>query len=101
MRHHAHHVASLAANPGDIIQRAVGICTFRGLPESVDISEYDLPILFDLRNGFRIGKIGAFTMSDRHPQYFSLSDFRGKWRVAIFRFKKDWPTDEMERFISN
>ena len=59
MRHETQHVACRIANPGNIIEGAVGIGLFRHGPVCLTISEHDLGIGLESGQGDRIGMVIA------------------------------------------
>src|SRR5918999_1777458 len=83
MRHQTDDVALLVAESGNRLQRTVRIRVVCHFPGSVDVPEYDLPVLFQLSQLLGRGEIIAFAVRDWHPQHLMRAARECERRIAL------------------
>ena len=75
MRHQPHHVAALAANAGDVAQRAVGI---------VQVPEHDTVLCFQCVQSALIGEVTSLAVSYRRLDQLSGRGDTGERSISGF-----------------
>src|SRR5712692_8087665 len=84
MGHHAEHVASGAADAGNIFQRSVGVGFRCDFALRVRVAEDDTVVALQISECGLIAKIIAFHVADGDGQHFASAAGVGKRRVVVF-----------------
>src|SRR3984893_6928652 len=86
MGHHAEHVASGAADAGDIFERSIGIRFWCDFTAGVRITEDDAIVALQFGERRLIAKIIAFHVADGDGQHFALAARVRKRGFVVFDF---------------
>src|SRR5208282_2346961 len=84
MRHHAQHIASRAADSGDILKRPVGIRFRCDFALRIRVAENNAVVAFQFSECRLIAKIIAFHVADGDGQHFALAAGVGKRSLIVF-----------------
>src|SRR5438067_2317241 len=101
MRHHSDDIAFPTADPCDIAETPVWICSRRRIAADINITEYNLVVSFESVKRLFISNIRPFAVCNRQTQFASGLQRRRTWRFTRLDSYPDELADKVQRLISN
>src|SRR5881296_3091494 len=101
MRHEADDIAPRIGDAGDVMQGAVWVRGLFRLTRVIDITENDLPVVFQPLQCWLVGHVTPLTMFDGNTERFARAAGRGKSRMGGFDPDPYPRADERERAVAH
>ena len=101
MRHEADNIAPHIGDTGDVMQGAVWVRGLFRLTRVIDITENDLPVVFQPLQCWLVGHVTPLTMFDGNTERFARAAGRGKSRMGGFHPDPYPRADERERAVAH
>src|SRR3990172_1933809 len=99
--HEAEDVAGFVADTGDIVEGAVGIGQWGGLPLGVDIAQEYLAIVAQPFQRLWIGEVASFAMLDRKLEQLTFPSLAGEGRIGFLDTQEDFLADKLKAGVAH
>src|ERR1700761_6172458 len=101
MRHHAKHIATLAQDAGDAVDRTVDVPLGSACSIWRDVAEPHPPLALQPRNRFRIGRVIALAVGTGHADHLTCVVPAGESGVGALYLEENIAADELELRVAH
>src|SRR5438445_8721565 len=101
MRHHAQYIAASVTNPGNVVERTIGIGFRINVPVRSAIAKHNAIVPTQIAQGLLIAEIVSRHVSDGNREDLSFMATVGECSVADFDAAVNWLANVLQTHVAN